>query len=259
MRLLTESDPEHMKFKAHIPLLYGLLFLVWSMPAIAQQPRLNNKSLTYGFVSPNKREGLKLDDALRGLESSEEVDLIQQARKFGCVAQSKIEASKAVGSWSDGAEHSVLLRSTTDAATMRYITSVLGRNAQQKAALYFHSNSSGSADIYILRSQTRSRSIRSLSGLLDQAGIEFRTLVPGRRSVLVYVVDLRREMRTKIVAAARKIKARVMSRRGSAEFIGDDSSREKARTIFDEEIRNYESQHSSLITKCRLRSSYVQP
>jgi len=105
--------------------------------------------------------------------------------------------------------------------------------------------------MYILRSQTRSRSIRSLSGLLDQAGIEFRTLVPTRRGALVYVVDLRRELRAKIVAAARKIKARVMSRRGSAEFIGDDSSRETARTIFDDEIRNYESQNSALISKCR--------
>jgi hypothetical protein len=209
-------------------------------------------------VSPNTREGLKLDDAIRGLSSSEEGKLIRQARAFGCVAQSKIETLKAVGSWSDGAEHSVLLRSTTDAATMRYITSVLGRNAQQKATLYFHSNSSGSADMYILRSQTRSRSIHSLSGLLDQAGIEFRTLVPTRRGALVYVVDLRRELRAKIVAAARKIKARVMSRRGSAEFIGDDSSREKARTIFDDEIRNYESQNSALISKCRTSNSGPQ-
>ena len=249
---------EHMKFKAHLPLVYGLLFVCWSLTAIAQQPGLNDKSLTYGFVSPNTREGLKLDDAIRGLSSSEEHELIRQARAFGCVAQSKIETLKAVGSWSDGAEHSVLIRSTTDAATMRYITSVLGRNAQQKATLYFHSNSSGSADIYILRPQARSRSIRSLSGLLDQAGIEFRTLVPGKRSVVVYVVDLRREMRAKIVAAARKIKARVMSRRGSAEFIGDDSSREKARTIFDEEIRNYESQHSALMTKCRTSNSVPQ-
>jgi len=221
------------------------------MPAIAQQPRLNNKSLTYGFVSPNTHEGLKLDDALRGLESSEEVELVQQARKFGCVAQSKIEALKAVGSWSDGAEHSVILRSTTDAPTMRYVISVLGRNAQQKAALYFHSNSSGSADIYILRPQAPKRSMRSLSGLLDQAGIEFRTLVPTKRSVLVYIVDLKREMRAKIGAAARRIKARITSRRGTAAFIGDDSSRERARQIFDEEIRNYESTNETLVRKCQ--------
>lgn len=247
-----------MKSKAHLFLLYTLLFLGWSLPAIAQQPKLNKKSLTYGFVSPNTREGLKLDDAIRGLTSSEEDKLIRQARAFGCVARSRIETLKAVGSWSDGAEHSVLLRSYTDAPTMRYIVSVLGRNTQQKAALYFHSNSGGSADIYILRSPAARRSMRSLSGLLDQAGLEFRTLVPTKRSVLVYVVDLKREMRAKIVAAARRIKARVTSKRGSAEFIGDDSSREKAKEIFENEIRNYESQNSALITKCRTSNNGTQ-
>ena len=248
----------NMQLKAFVQVNCLLLFFSWCSLASAQQITSEARSLTYGFVSPNTREGLKLDDALRGLSSSEEEKLIRQARALGCIAQSKIETLKAVGSWSDGAEHSVLLRSITDAATMRYITSVLGRNAQQKAALYFHSNSSGSADIYILRPQTRGRSVRSLSGLLDQAGIEFRTLVPTKATVLVYIVDLKRELRAKIVAAAKRLKARVISRRGSAEFIGDDSSREKATTIFDEEIRNYETQHSSLMTKCRTVNSSPQ-
>ena len=251
------GDDRNMKFKAHLPLVYGLLFVCWSLPATAQQRSDHPKSLTYGFVSPNTREGLKLDDALRGLSSPEEDKLIRQARAFGCVAQSKIETLKAVGSWSDGAEHSVLLRSTTNAATMRYITSVLGRNAQQKATLYFHSNSSGSADIYILRSPTRSRSIRSLSGLLDQAGIEFRTLVPGRKSVLVYVVDLKRELHAKIVAVARRIKTRMTSRRGTAEFIGNDTSREEARAVFDQEIRSFEATHAGLLNRCRRRQSVI--
>jgi hypothetical protein len=101
--------------------------------------------------------------------------------------------------------------------------------------------------------------MRSLASLLDQAGIEFRTLVPTKASVLVYIVDLKREMRTKVLAAATKLKAHVTSRRGTAEFIGDDSSRDKAKEIFENEIRNYESQNSALITKCRVRSSSVQP
>lgn len=248
-----------MHLKIFIKLNCVLLFLSWCALATAQPRTTDSRSLTYGFVSPNTREGLKLDDAILGLSSSEEERLIQHARALACMAQSKMDTFKAVGSWSDGAEHSVLLRSNTDAPTMRYIVSVLGRNTQQKATLYFHSNSKGSADIYILSPRAHSRSMRSLSGLLDQAGIEFRTLVPTRRSVLVYIVDLKRELRAKIVAAARRIKARVTSRRGSAEFIGDDSSREKAKEIFENEIRNYESQNSALITKCRIRSSYAQP
>ena len=249
----------NMRLKAFVKLNCFLLFFSWCSLASAQQRTSDSRSLTYGFVSPNTREGLKLDDAIRGLASSEEDNLIRQARAFGCVAQSKIGTLKAVGSWSDGAEHSVVLRANTDASTMRYVISILGRNAQQKAALYFHSNSVGSADIYILRPQVHGRTVRGLAGALDQAGIEFRTLVPTKRSAVVYVVDLKREMRAKIVAAARRMKARVTARRGSAEFIGDDSSREKARAIFENEIRNYETRNSALITKCRIRSSYGQP
>ena len=245
----------NMRLKTLFQLNCLFLFFSWCSLANAQQLTSDSRSLTYGFVSPNTREGLKLEDAIRGLRSSEEDKLIRQARGLGCVAQSRIDTLKAVGSWSDGAEHSVLLRSHTDTATMRYIVAILGRDAQQKAALYFHSDSTGSAELYTLRPQGGAGAIRRLSQLLNQAGIEFRTLVPTKTSVLVYVVDLKRELRAKIVAAARRIKARMTSRRGTAEFIGDDSSREKAKDIFENEIRNYESQNSALITKCRVRSS----
>ena len=217
---------------------------------IGQQPSTNRRSLTYGFVSPNTREGLKLDDAVKGLGSSEEEQLVREARRMACVAQSEVATFKSVGSWSDGAENSVLLRSYTDSPTIRYIVSVLGRKAQQKATLYFQSEPSGPAEIYILRPR-RAGPIRRLAQTLDRAGIEFRTLVPTKATVLIYVVDLKRAFGAKIMAVARQLKARVTSRRGFAEFIGDDSSREKAQTLFDNEITDYESKHSALVTKCR--------
>jgi hypothetical protein len=248
-----------MRLKTFVQLNCLLLFLFWCSPASAQQRigDVSKKSITYGFVSPNTREGLKLDDAIRGLRTSEEDQLIRNARRMGCVAQSEMAAFKSVGSWSDGAEHSVLLRSHTDALAMRYIVSVLGRNAEQKAALYFHSESSGPAEIYILRSR-RTGPIQRLARTLDEAGIEFRTLVPTKATILVYVVDLKRELGAKVIAAAKKLKARVTSRRGSAEFIGDDSSRDKARTLFDNEIREYESRHADLVTQCGLRHRNFQ-
>ena len=242
-----------MNFKSSIRVLYLLLVLCWCLPASAQQSG-ETKSLTYGFVSPNTREGLKLKDAIRGLSSLEEDRLMRNARRLDCVAQSKISVLKAIGSWSDGAEHSLLLRLHTNQSTMRYVVSVLGRNADQKATLYFHSDAEGPAEMYTLRSHSRSGSISRLARLLDQSGIEFRTLVPTKVAVLIYVVDLKRDMRAKITAAARKLKARVTSRRGSAEFMGDDSSREKARAIFDEEIRNYESNNGSLVEACKNRT-----
>src|SRR5262245_46772680 len=112
-----------------------LVLLVW-IPATAQERANNSSTLSYGFVSPNTREGLKLDDAVRALTSSEEELLIRRARELRCVAQSNVEAYKAVGSWSDGAEHGLMLRVQTDTPSIRYLISVLGRSAQQKAALY---------------------------------------------------------------------------------------------------------------------------
>ena len=230
--------------------LYLLVLLAW-VPAIAQErgEKASAKSLSYGFVSPNTREGLKLDDAIRGLQSAEEGKLIRLARSLGCVARSKVETYKGIGSWSDGAEHGLMLRADTDSLTMRYLVSVLGRSAQQKAVLYFHSEPAGQSDMYILR--PRGAAIRSVAKALDEAGIEFRTLVPTKASIVIYVVDVKRELQTKISAAAKILKARVTSRHGSAEFIGDDSSREKGQAIFDEQIKGFESTNEQLIRKCR--------
>ena len=230
---------------------YLLLVLFCVLPALGQQPSSNRRSLTYGFVSPNTREGLKLEDAISGLRSSEEDKLIRHAYRMSCVAQSKITALKAIGSWSDGAEHSVLLRAETDESTIRYLVSMLGRNAQQKAALYFHADATGEAEVYMLRPRARRLTLSTMGRILDQSGVVFRTLVPTKATVFVYVVDLKQELRAKVMAAARKLRARVTSRRGTSEFIGDDSSREKAQTLFDSEIRDFESKHSALVTKCR--------
>jgi hypothetical protein len=241
-----------MYFRVCIRLSFLFLLLSWSCTASGQDrlARPAKKSLTYGFVSPNTREGLKLEDAISGLASPEEERLIRQVKRLGCVAQSRIITLKAIGSWSDGAEHSVLLRAQTDESTMRYLVSLLGRQAQQKAALYFHADSAGEAEMYTLKPRASRQTLGALARLLDKAGIEFRTLVPTRTAVLVYVVDLKRELRMKVMAASQRLRARVTSSRGAAQFIGDDSSRQKAAIVFDNEIRDFESKHSALVNKC---------
>ena len=232
-----------------------LLFVVCSSSLASAQQLPGNKrsparSVTYGFVSPNTREGLKLEDAIRHLKSPEEESLIRQTPNLACVAQSPIQTARAIGSWSDGAEHSVILRARSDNSTMRYLLARLGRDNNQKAVLHFQTSAEGGATIYILR-PGRYRGLRALSDTLDRAGIVFRTLVPQRGSALVYVVDLKRELQSKISLAARRLRARVTARRGSAEFIGDDSNREKAKAVFDETIRGYEVKNSTLIDRCK--------
>src|SRR5204863_790997 len=120
-----------------------ILLLVTCGSALAQQPTRNDSaSLNYGFVSPNTSEGLKLEDAIRGMNSTEELSLLRRAENLGCVVKRKISTLRAVGSWIDGAEHSILLKTKTDEATIRYLMSRLGREANQKSILYFHPNAS---------------------------------------------------------------------------------------------------------------------
>src|SRR4026207_1869908 len=113
------------------------LVLALATAAVAQT------SLNYGFVSPNTKENLKVEDAIKGMNAAEETKLVKQSINMGCVVRSPIRAFRALGSWSDGAEHSVMIRLESDEPTVRYVLSRLGRDAQQKSILYFHPQAAG--------------------------------------------------------------------------------------------------------------------
>ena len=89
-----------------------LLFtLTWSSAISAQQDR---KVVSYGFVSPNTSQNLKLEEAIQGMNSPAEKQLRDEAVNLSCVVRTRIRAFRALGSWSDGAEHSVMVRFTSD-------------------------------------------------------------------------------------------------------------------------------------------------
>ena len=230
---------------------YGSLLLVlllgWTTAVSAQQAQ---KPLNYGIVSPNTKTDLKLADAIAGMTSAEESKLLKQAVNLGCVVRSPIRASRALGSWSDGAEHSVLLRVKGDESSLRYVLSRMGRDAQQKYVIYFHPNPGGSADLYILRPRSRARNLVALTNALERAGIPFRTLVPSRDTTAIYIIDLDRDLRAKIMTAARTLKARVTSETGNAALFGDDK-REQAKEKFEQEIKDYETKNPNLPPPCK--------
>ncbi|HEX6716794.1 MAG TPA: hypothetical protein VF088_06765 [Pyrinomonadaceae bacterium] len=220
-----------------------VLLLGWTTIISAQQ------SLNYGFVSPNTKTDLKLEQAIVGMSSPEETKLLRQAINLGCVVRTRIRAFRALGAWSDGAEHSVLLRVKGDEATLRYVISRMGRDAQQKYVIYFHPKVAGPVDLYTLRPRTRMGSLVALSNKLERAGIPFRTMVPTGRTTAVYIIDLDRNLRQKIMAAARSLRARVNSEPGDAQLFGDDD-RDKAKAKFDQEIKNYEAANPNLPPTC---------
>lgn len=223
-----------------------VLLLSWATLASAQQ---DQKTFNYGFVSPNTMTDLKLEQAIAGMKSEEEAKLLNKAVNLGCVVRRRITAFRALGSWSDGAEHSVLLRVRGDEATLRYLLSRMGRDAEQKYVIYFHPKTGGTVDLYTLRPRTRARNLVALTNELEHAGIPFRTLVPSRGTTAVYIIDLDRDLRAKIMNAARKLRARVNQETGSAQLFGDDE-REKAKLKFEQEIKDYETKNPNLPPTC---------
>jgi hypothetical protein len=223
-----------------------VLLLGWTTLISAQQ---DQKSFNYGFVSPNTKTDLKLEQAIAGMNSAEEAKLLDKAVNLGCVVRTRIMAFRALGSWSDGAEHSVLLRVRGNEATLRYLLSRMGRDAEQKYVIYFHPKPGGAVDLYTLRPRQRRRNLVTLTNELERAGIPFRTLVPLRETTAVYIIDLDRDLRAKIMNAARRLRARVSHEAGSAQLFGDDE-REKAKVKFEQEIKDYETKNPNLPPTC---------
>ena len=223
-----------------------LLLLGWTTAASAQH---SQKPLNLGIVSPNSKTNLKLEQAIAGMSSAEETRLVNQAVNLGCVVRSRITAFRALGSWSDGAEHSVLFRVRGDEESLRYVLSRMGRDAEQKYVIYFHPEPKGKVDLYTLRPRTGAKNLISLTTSLERAGIPFRTLVPSRGTTSIYIIDLDRDLNKKILAAARKLRAQVSKETGNAQLFGDDL-REKAKDKFDQEIKTYETKNPNLPPTC---------
>ena len=223
-----------------------VLLLGWTTAVSAQQ--------NYGMISPNTKTDLKLADAIAGMNSAEESKLLKQAINLSCVVRSPIRAFRALGSWTDGAEHSVLLRVNGDEATLRYILSRMGRDAEQKYVIYFHPQPKGSADLYILRPHKGTRNLVALTNALERAGIPFRTLVPSRETTAIYVIDLDRDLRVKIMTAARTLRARVSQQSGNAQLFGADE-RPQAKVKFEQEIKSYETKNPNLPPTCDVQKA----
>ena len=229
-----------------------LLFVLgWSSATSAQQDR---KVVSYGFVSPNTSENLKLEEAIQGMNSPAEKRLRDEAINLSCVVRTQIKAFRALGSWSDGAEQSVMVRFTSDEDTLRYVVSRMGRDAQQKYVIYFHPEPGGPVDFYTLRVRSNARSLTALSSALERAGIPSSTIVPLNGLTAIYIIDLDRNLRDKVLAAARTFRATVNSMAGSARLFGDDV-RDRAKTVFEQDIKSYETKNPNLPPTCDSQTS----
>jgi hypothetical protein len=209
------------------------------------------KALSYSFISPNMRENLKLNEAIRLLNSREEIRLVNFIACLSRCLHLTQTVSRAVGSWSDGAEHSTIFRTFADEQMLRYEDARLGKLERQKSVLYFRHDSSGAGTLYILTMRRGRASLSSISRTLDRNGVEFRSLVPQpKRGTIIYVVDLKSELHNQIAVAAKELRARLIYIKGDGEFIGDDTDREKAQQVFAGLIKEFEDAHPQVARQC---------
>lgn len=239
-----------------------LIILLWvlSVPTKGQSQKSasdkpDRKVLSYAFVSPNVSSDPSLHKAIRNLSSSEEHALIANVRAIACRVGIKLQVSKAIGFWSEGAEESTVLRLKADEPTLRYLVSHAGESARQKSVFYFQYDISGNASLYILSPSQRFRSPFTISRVLDKTDLINRTLVPRRQTTLIYIVILNNDMARRVLLATRRLHAQIKSLRGTAKFIGDDSDREKARHVFQKEIKDYEVAHRPQRSPCSTKRS----
>jgi hypothetical protein len=252
--------------RLHHWLLSLALLITAAVGGGAQQPgvppsgeAVRQKAKSYLFVSPNTSENLTLGEALRKLNSREEIALILNGRGLACRLGLKARIDKTIGSWTDGVEHSTMLRIETDEDAVRYTDAWLGRRARQKSVLYFRQHSGGAARMYILSLRGHRPSLSLIAATLERGGVSNRTLVPGAGRTLVYVVDLRNELRQQIAAAARQLGAGYVALEGAANFIGDDSDRDKAQQIFSDIIVRFEKERPPVNNRCGASSIEPQP
>lgn len=217
-----------------------LLLLALPITASAQSAEPQESRVNYLFVSPNTREGLSPGTALRKLESGEETELIAGARGLTRCLGLQAEITKALGSWADGAEHMALIKTAADEPTARYVNARLGMGARQKSVLYFRVHADGGSKMYVLEMKPGS-DLTTVGRHLDRSGIQYRTIIPGRRRVLVYVVDLEDKLGESVNVAARRLGGRYGVMVGTGAFIGDGEDRESAQKVYRDVVSGYEA------------------
>src|ERR1044072_5863498 len=124
-----------LKRTAALHSLLLLFVLTWSSAIWARQ---GGKVVSYGFVSPNTSQNLKLQEAIRGMKSPAEKQLRNEAINLSCVVRTGIEAFPARSSWKDGPELFWMVRFRSDEDALRFVVSRVVRNALQKYVIYFH-------------------------------------------------------------------------------------------------------------------------
>ena len=129
-------------------------------------------------------------------------------------------AQNAVGDWPNGSEESIVHTAPqgTDPARLKYLGAWHGISGQKKSVLVFHPNPKGPDSLYhMVHPSTDMGEVREQ---LIAAGINYKTLLPGKTNTRVVVYDPNRAMRNTIDQFATNNNLNVEENIGQGEIVG---------------------------------------
>lgn len=129
-------------------------------------------------------------------------------------------AQNAVGDWPNGSEESIIHTAPqgTDPRRLKYLGAWHGISGQKKSVLVFHPNPKGPDSLYhMVHPSTDMGEVREQ---LIAAGINYKTLLPGKTSTRVVVYDPNRVMRNTIDQFATNNNLNVEENIGQGEIVG---------------------------------------
>ena len=212
-------------------------------------PATGGEARAHMFYSPNETD-LNFDQALVALRSPKQTyaqdvgKVIDDALGLNAVYHDAIGDTKTYG-----AENSVVseMSNIQDFDELRYAAALRGRDLNQKSVLAFLEQEDGDHALFSLT--VPERDFPKLRTQLDDAGLEFRTLLPQADGTRIQIfskdpdADLSALHKFTDVYNERGHDIDIQGIRGTGEFVGEADTREEAQGNYAKIIQDYEGRY----------------
>jgi len=201
------------------------------------RPGGSSKDVSEGFFSPNTQENLTFEDAWKKLNSPEQQQAISRAQFLVKSVFGTGTVQNAIGDWADGAENSAVVTVPGhNKEALDFTMATLGKELNQKAVLSFVHDETGDDRVYSMHTN---QDIQTVRQILQQNGVNFRTIVPEGKGATIHVFDQGGKMVDAIGKSAQALKAEGLTViAGSGSFIGGDT-REEGQKQYEQVIGRY--------------------
>jgi len=208
-------------------------FMDWR-GALAADTVTESRAVAMEFVSPNERENLTFAQARAALTGTQQEQLRAFASRIHTVFgldQSRV--SDAIGDWADGAEPTTVTEHYAPGLTyedVEVMAALKGALRNQKQVIPFLRDSEGTSRLYdvFIPNQTADQS----RGILETAGIQFRTLIEQNGGTRVLIFDKNGSLFLPVRELVSSNNYETKYYKGTGNFLGNEDSREAGRAAY---------------------------